>query len=140
MTERLGPPPRGSRYPVWAWKAWRGEESPKPDLRARAHLPPGTRGARIEIDAPAERVLLSDFMRWHCVLAGQYLADDEREDDAVAAMPWSRARAEESWSRIFELGRGDPDYHGPVAERSVQATLWFVTLDDVRRLTWFTAR
>ncbi|MDZ7840387.1 MAG: DUF3841 domain-containing protein [Gammaproteobacteria bacterium] len=82
MRRRLGPPPRGSRYPVWAWKVY-DSDSPRPDLRCVAHLPRGTRGARLEIDVPDERVLLSDFMRWHSVLNGGYLYDDLREDEEM---------------------------------------------------------
>lgn len=138
MERRLGKPPSGSRYPVWAWKAWDGERSPCPDLRYRAHLPKGTRGARIKIDVPDERVLLSDFDRWHIVLANQYLADDHHDDEA--AVRADRQIIEASWERIFELDRGDPAYFGAPSERSIQATLWSIKLEDVLALTWFTAR
>lgn len=43
MRARIGPPPPGSAYPICAWKAWRGRA--KPDLRACAQLPGGTRDA-----------------------------------------------------------------------------------------------
>lgn len=140
MTERLGPPPRGSRYPVWAWSAYNGQRAPRPDLRCRAHLPRGTKGARIEIDVPEERVLLSDFDRWHLVLYGVYLCDDEEDDRRFEAGPYDRASVQQSWQRIFELGRGDPACYGPPSARSIQATLWSIRLDDVRDITWFTAR
>lgn len=146
MRQRLGPPPPGSSYPVWAWKVY-STRSPRPDLRHVAHLPRGTRGARIEFDSPEERVLLSDFMRWHAVLNNSFCADNEQEDDAEDARPRGEEYVEEnlkrikqSWSRIFELERGDPAYHGDISERSIQATLWLVELHQVRSMTWFTAR
>jgi len=141
MAERLGPP-RGSRYPVWAWKVWNGHRSARPDLRSRAHLPRGTRGARLEIDVPEKRVLLSDFSRWHFVLFNDYLYDDRREDEEMERKEVWRDRdlVRQSWVRIFELDRGDPAEFGEPWERSIQATLWSIELRDVRSITWFTAR
>ena len=49
-------------------------------------------------------------------------------------------RIEQSWSRIFELERGDPAEWGDPCERSIQVTLWSVELHQVRAMTWFTAR
>ncbi len=139
MKERLKPPLTGSHYPVWAWKIF-SAHAPRPDLRFSAHLPAGTRGARIEFEVSEQRVLLSDFERWHFVLSAQFLADDEPEDQAVDHLPLSVGRVEASWARIFELERGDPAYHGTLSDRQVQATLWHVKQSEVRALTWFTAR
>lgn len=138
MELRVGPSQSRSNYPIWAWKAWAGQEAPRPDLRSRAHLPSGTRGARIEISVLQERVLLSDFDRWHAVLASLYLADDERDEELCECV--DRQAIEQSWERIFELDRGDPLYHGPVVKRRIQATLWSIKIEDVRSIQWFTAR
>ncbi len=37
MRERLGPPPRGVSYPLWAWARCDGIDRPKPDLRSWRH-------------------------------------------------------------------------------------------------------
>jgi hypothetical protein len=139
MTARLGTPPSGCRYPLWAWKIW-DRRSPRPDLRSRSHLPTGARGARIEFDLPEDRVLLSDFGRWHFVLNHSFLADDEQEAQEAESMTPSAEAIERSWDRIFEIEGGDPAYHGNPAHRAVQATLWSLALSEVRAITWFIAR
>lgn len=141
MEQRLGKPPGRSRTPVWAWKVWNAR-SAKPDLRSSSLLPRDAAGVRIEFEAPPETVLLSDFIRWHAVLNGHYLADDQAED--IAPPSWAfedrHMHILRSWERIFDLERGDPDYFGPLSSRGVQATLWQVEWVQVRKVTPFTAR
>ena len=141
MRQRIGPPPPGSAYPVWAWKVY-SARSPRPDLRRVAQLPRGTRGARIEFETPEDRVLLSDFDRWDCVQCDEFLYDDLQEYEEMEKQKVWRDpdRVEQSWSRIFELERGDPAQWGDPCERSIQVTLWSVELSQVRAMTWFTAR
>lgn len=141
MRQRIGRPQRRCRAPVWAWKFWSGR-SVRPDLRSKGLLPHGAAGVRIEFEASPETVLLSDFTRWHAVLRGTYLEDDEAEASALA--PWAyedrHAHIEKSWERIFELERGDPGYFGPFSARGVQATLWQIEWRQVRKATRFIAR
>ena len=141
MEQRLGKPPGRSRTPVWAWKDW-NERSAKPDLRSSRLLPHGVAGVRIAFEAPAETVLLSDFTRWHAVLNGHYLADDQAEDNAPPSWAFEdrHAHIEKSWERIFDLERGDPGYFGPLSSRGVQATLWLIEWRQVREVTRFIAR
>lgn len=96
-------------------------------MRSRAHLPVGTKGARIEFEAAEDRILASDFDGWHAVLNHPFAAEDERDD-------------ERSWVAIFDLGGGRSSYRADPSERSVQATLWSVELGQVRAIAWFTAR
>jgi hypothetical protein len=126
MGERIGPPPARIRYPIWAWRIWT-PRSPTPDLRSRGHLPPGTRGVRIEFEAAADRVLASDFDGWHAVLNHPFGAEHERDD-------------ERGWGAIFDLGGGRSDYRADPFERSVQATLWSLELHQVHAMTRFVAR
>ena len=69
MTERIGPPPDGVKYPVWAWYKQNGKRS-KPDLRSErwGYGPGGEMYTCIEIDIPDDKVLLSDFDVWHLPL------------------------------------------------------------------------
>lgn len=92
-------------------------------------------------ECDADRVLLSDFDFWHCVLNESYLACDERDFETFysAAEP-DPVRVRESWDRIFDLSFGDPAYCGPVDERSIQATLWQIRREQVRSVQWFRAR
>ena len=48
MRKRIGPPPEGVSYPVWAWYQWRKDRR-KPDLRAQrwSCTPRGAKSFRI---------------------------------------------------------------------------------------------
>jgi len=100
---------------------------------------------------PADQVLLSDFLLWHFVSNGLYLARSRAE---AAEFERKLARAglagfvgghlpnsdlrrarEQSWTRIFELG-GRPSR----AKRSIQATFWELPLSAVRVVDEFVAR
>ena len=68
MSKRIGPPPSGVRFPVWAWYQWEGIRK-RPDMRHHC------RGSNKEeeivlltIEVPDDQVLLSDFDYWHFVL------------------------------------------------------------------------
>jgi len=137
MALRIGKPPAGCSAPVWAWKTWL-ERSDRPDLRSGAHLPRGTAGVRIAFDVEPDQVLLSDFTRWHVVLNNGWLADDEEEDNVWERSPPDDIRG--TWERIFDLGRGCPEYFGPVETRGVQAALWQIEWPQVREVTRFVAR
>jgi hypothetical protein len=124
--------------PVWAWLR------PRPDLRRRGHLPPGTRGVLIEFRAPSSHGLLSDFGSWHVVLNNDYLALSELDDrlfrrhcTLTIGRPWAdphcRSQVEASWEHIFELppAGADPEWYG--TPQFIQATLPYI------RLTWVVA-
>ena len=144
MARRI--PGYGGHYPWWGWVN-------RPDLRRSGHLPPGTKGVRLELEVPDAEVLLSDFDAWHCVLNRSYLALTEEEDEAWEARfrsavpdpyawpppePWySEILA--SWERIFDLhALAATDWRG--GERHLQATFECLRLADVRRVKPFVAR
>ena len=106
MTKRL-PEYRGS-YPIWCWY------SPKPDLRNKAHLPAGTRGALIEIEVEVSRVLLSDFNSWHLILNGS-------------------PRSKKVLDSIFNQGKFAKD-------TIIQGVVEKIDLQDVARVKYFVAR
>ena len=64
MAERIGPPPEGVIYPVWAWPA--AVEHFSNDLK------PGQ--VKIEFEAPRDRILLSNFEGWHAVINDYFFA------------------------------------------------------------------
>jgi len=147
LARRVGPPPRGVTFPVWAWPV-------KPDLRARAWFPSGTAGARIEAEVEDDELLASDFDRFHAVLNRHYLERDRADDDAfVRALarsgapdwphtPALRARIEASWPRIFAFDRAtrDPRRHGRRADALIQVVCWQLRRDQVVRIDRFVAR
>ena len=68
MRKRIGEPPNGVIFPVWAWFQYDKER--KPDLRRErwSNGCPGETLVCINIDIDDSRVLLSDFSAWHHVL------------------------------------------------------------------------
>ena len=84
MKRRIGNPPEGVSYPVWAWYMWEGERK-KPDLR-RERWGNGWKGERfacMEIDIPEAEVILSDFDSWSIILLHELLSDSEEEDNRL---------------------------------------------------------
>jgi len=155
MRHRIGAPLDKATLPLWAWHTWQ-DDSPRPDLRCNGHLPRGERAARIEFAVAPSNVLLSDFMLWHHVLGYWYLAKsakDEREFflalrehglESCRTRPLPNRvlddRLKASWVRIFELGQMFTKEGNARAVRSIQATLWALPLESVKKIEWFTAR
>mgnify|MGYP001583867129 CR=1 FL=1 len=140
------------QHPLWTW------HFPRPDLRGGALLSRGIRGVRLELQVPPDRVLLSDFEAWHCVLNRHYLALTEREDDRFEvlcrrrtgkAIPrWSnlpadlRAHVRMSWERIFDLERlaSSPVWKPRRGTSDIQGTVAEIRLEEVVRADPFIAR
>ena len=150
---RLRLPHPHARFPLWGWYRWQGIQQARPDLRASGHLEKGMAGVRIEFEVPEDRVLLSDFDAWHCVLNRCFLSLREEEEETFAenlkraGVRWGwpypepfHSRIVSSWERIFNLEAGAPEWWGPLSERSVQATFWELGLSQVRRVDRFTAK
>ncbi len=86
MRKRIGEPPEGVTYPVWAWYQWENARK-KPDLR-RERWENGFRGERfacMEIDIPDEKVVLFDFDSWSIILLNGFISDTEEESDRLEA-------------------------------------------------------
>ena len=155
MRERIGDPLNKSTPPLWAWHTY-WDDSPRPDLRRTGHLSRGERAARIEFTVAPSNVLLSDFMLWHYVLNYVYLsksAKEEREfsrslrehglESCITRPLPSRVldeRIKASWVRIFEIGKMFTRDGNVRAGQCIQATLWALQLESVKKIDWFTAR
>ncbi len=154
------PRPSEDSMPIWAWWQWWGDRR-RPDLRASGYLPKGTRGIRVELQVKTDRVLLSDFELWHYVLNYWYLPKTEKEGGVFEKkltraglslvgcshehpLPHAgfRREVENSWERMFDLSWTDPNHRIVSASknRSIQATLWELLMDDVVEIKEFTAR
>ena len=152
MAKRVGPPPSGVRFPIWAYFKQQGETSGKPYMRAYRRLYDGPLDCmRLEVDEA--RALLSDEDDWHFPLNYWYLsasrADSDAFDDWVASLgvgfrsisDWSqdspalrevRRCVEDSWSLMFDLDGPRDEYgHFPSIKRSYQATFWELRREDV---------
>ena len=162
MERRLTVPrPNKDAMPIWAWYQWEGAVRLKPDLRAGGHLPEGTKGVRVECRVDDCRVLLSDFDLWHYVLNYWYLPETEEHGEAFEKNLTSaglsfykcdhspRCPTPNSDERSKGVGSESSTWTGPTRatviadprkQKSIQATLWELVLDDVVRVKEFTAR
>lgn len=127
-----------------------------PDLRASGHLPSGTVGVRLELDVDPDDVLLSDFELWHYVLNYWYLprslSDGNRFERKLQAQGSCYYRSKPlpdanyhdeivaSWDRIFAVDWAQRGLASPRKKKSIQACMWQIRLDTVRRESEFKAR
>ena len=142
MKKRIGDPPAGTEYPVWAWHTQNWKHR-KPDLRAERWCcgSGGELYACIEIEIPDESVLLSDFDNWHCVL-NRYLVseteEEDREQDAFyESLPENEKTEymERNWERIFDIAPFENDWTS--RGKWVQAVFWELKKEQIRKVRFF---
>ncbi len=142
MVQRIGASPDGIHYPVWAWYQWEGKRK-RQDLRRSGYADRGTPMVQITFEAEENKFLLSDFDLWCRVLASDYLATSEAEWDAYYAdHPHTTQKdVEPSWQRVFDLTISEPDWgiRDP-SRKSIQATLWQIKMEQVKKVEHFVAK
>lgn len=156
MEEQLGSR-IGNNYPLWAWHTWDCAAKKKPDLRSTSHFMKGTKGVRIEIEKDPKDVLLSDFDLWHFPLCYYYYIGKSEEDcirfdEHVKSKGFSfthdyfelsidlQKEIQESWKRVFDLTLSDPFITYKPTDKVIQATFWSLSMDEVKKVDYFTAR
>ena len=110
MVKRVGPPPEGVEFPVWAWHTLNWKHR-RPDMRWSHFRGRKRPFALMEVEIPDKDVLLSDEELWHFVLNDSYLSDVANEAEADAAEKafdtlseaQQRIIKERSWERIFSV-------------------------------------
>lgn len=141
MTSRIGPPPHGVEFPIWAWHT-RNWKHKKPDLRESDMRNYPEPMVLMELEIPDDQVLLSDEDLWYHVLS-KWLIDDstnEEEWDAIHRRLDSLPPAEResqiiaSWEKIFDIISVDNDWY--CRGRFVQATFWEIRMEYLKH-TWF---
>jgi hypothetical protein len=146
MTQRLGAPPKGVKYPVWAWHTQNSKHA-KPDLRReRWGCGPGDEDYTcMELEIPDDEVLLSDFDSWITVLNNYFITDSEEEYNDLEAQYTQMSEQErrhflsENWERVFDVSYLDNDW----TKRGdwIQATFWVLKKEYIRKVQFFrTAR
>ncbi|MDR1339059.1 MAG: DUF3841 domain-containing protein [Prevotellaceae bacterium] len=149
MALRVGPPPEGVKYPIWAWHTldWRHK---KPDLRRAECRNYTGNQVCIELEIPDKDVLLSNEDMWYIVLNNGYYgdysdyyddSDYEREEKWFDNLPPDeQIRVKrKSWERIFDVTpprENEWDSHG----KYVQATFWELRMDQVIEARHFKGR
>lgn len=137
MREKIGEPPEGVKYPVWAWYQWEGVRK-RPDMRGshKCYSPKGTPIVLMTVDVPDENVLLSDFDMWSVVLTNGYLAIDEKDDENFCG---NQKDIEQSWRRVFEID-AEFEYYVSSDRKSIQATMWEIRAEWVKNAEFFVSR
>ena len=141
MRTRIGEPPAGVEYPVWAWYQWEGKRKRR-DLRHAGFAKRGTPMVQIEFAAEDKSSLLSDFDEWLGVLNNTYIADNQDDFDRFY-LPGLEESQEEicaSWEKVFDLERCTPNWDYPPERKSIQACVWEVRMSQVKKMQFFTAK
>lgn len=156
MDEKIGVRPFPECFPVWGWYQYDNAYKKKPDLRNAGFLPKGTKGVRLEINKNENNVLLSDFILWNIPFGYQsYIGANEEDSESFEKMleekSLDRKRFEDlptmiqseiikSWDKVLDLDFDDSYYTILKANKSIQATFWSLSFDEVVKVDEFVAR
>lgn len=156
MKIRLRQPQGEELHPIWSWYQFYDAKKRKPDLRKTSHLPPGTKGIRIEFSKKRDEVLLSDFILWHFPLSYKdYIGKNEKdairfakklkkynlENESFQGLPTNlKNEIKESWSKIFDMKFEDKYFTNRFEEKMIQACCWRINIDEVIKIDKFIAR
>lgn len=122
IKERISLPPKGVTTPIWCWYT---QEEPG-EINRTIEFP---NQVWLELEIPKERILLSSFDLWHCVL-GNFPIYEETEDydekyvNDIDKLPEAEQRQliEQSWEKIFDVKDDD---------KWLQGCMWELKYDDV---------
>ena len=124
------------KYPIWAWYAYNGKNR-KPDLRRLGYAEKGTKLVCLEIEVDENKVLLSDFDLWHCVLNDCFVSDDDAQLDEFYTLSEDKQDKlkKESWDKI--IVKKDEDIP---KDAYIQATFFELRKEDIKKVQFFTAK
>ena len=144
MKKRIGDPPEGVIYPVWAWHTQRSKRH-KPDLCSErwANGYDEEKFVCLEIEVPDEQVLLSDFDLWSLILLDSIITETEEEDHKLTEIykeltPQKQLEMKyKNWNRVFDVTPFENEW----TRRGswIQATFWVLTKDMIKKVRHFKA-
>lgn len=156
MKVRIGKIPFPECDPIWAWYQYSGSKNRRPDLRNSALLKRGEKGVCIQIEKKDSEVLLSDFHLWSYPLSFKmYLGNFEQDSldfdkffekrnlDSLNfdTFPLEiKHKIVKSWDKIFDLYFDDPYHAHKRSDKSIQATFWSLSINEITKVDYFTAR
>ena len=143
MTQRIGPPSPDVKLPLWAWYRYYGGKR-KP-FTSGWREEKGHKIYRLDFEADAAQVLVSDFTDWHCVLNNSYLGVSLADYDAYEAAfdlpdlsPALEAKAKaikrKSWETIFDLELVKVFGERVEKRECIQACLWRIELSQINKV------
>jgi hypothetical protein len=136
MKRRIGDPPDGVTYPIWAWHTLSGKPA-KVDLRRTEFNNYHGENYILTVEIPNEQVLLSDEENWHYVLNNWYLSEDNNEAEHEQTERWFNSLSpseqlevkRKSWKRIFDVTPFENEWRRRGS--FVQATFWELRIEQV---------
>jgi hypothetical protein len=141
MREILPLPEIECNHPLWSWFKYRGKR--KPDLRFSGYSNKGDVLYRIEFEIEDNKVLLTDFSDWHLILN----SSDEDKLLNSSSLPldcYNKEEIEEILKEGWEILDDKLIYNWDnvildvnSVKSDIQATVWFVNLDQVNNITKF---
>lgn len=126
MTEKIGPPPEGIKYPVWAWYRLRTRQA-RPDLRWVEFRGAAKEMVLIELEKEDSQVVLSDEEIWTVAQLNDtaWCRNDEELDWYYNPdMEGKEKFKKESWYRVFEINQAP----------HVQATFWELRKEEIKKI------
>ncbi len=141
MKKTIGNPPRGVKYPVWAWYLYEGKNK-RPDMRHR-DVRVNEKSVLLEVEIPDNEVLLTDEEFWHSILNDniyykannmkdisdeQWWIEAEKEDKYFNSLSPKEKKIykEKSWENIICIPDVDTSY--------VQATFWELKASQIKKV------
>lgn len=139
MREKIGPPPKGVSYPIWAWHTWDFQHR-APDTESSAFLKRSERKILFTLEISDGELVLSDFDAWQNVMLETYVADirSEEEYDAleehIDALSPKELDQEivRSWDNVFLTDKVDNGFM--LRGRYVQATFWEIKKEYIKEV------
>ncbi len=141
MKERIGNPPEGVKYPIWAWFRVEGENK-KPDMR-KTEYKVSEKSVILEMEIPDTDVLLTDHTMWHSVLNDflnfkvnyvegisdeewDLLSEKELEYYYSLSVEEQRLYKENSWKRVICFPTDNYKF--------IQATFWEIKKSQIKKV------
>lgn len=129
MIKKIGKPPSGVHYPLWAWHTLDGKRN-KPDLRMGGYAKRGERQVLIEFEIPDDKVVLTDFCLWHFVLNDFWIIDAVDDNEWEEKHKWFENHSQEeqkilkvkSWQKVFDTHKAESKF--TQTGYDIQATFW----------------
>jgi hypothetical protein len=130
------------KHPIWAWYKHCGKRVP--DLRKSGHISKGEIGYRIKFEIENNKILLTDFSDWHLVLNR---SEEDRLLEATVLEIEENDDLETYRKEGFNIDNGRLIYNWSniiltedSCKQDIQATLWYVKLEQVISVKKFKAR
>ncbi|WP_400247474.1 DUF3841 domain-containing protein [Niallia sp. JL1B1071] len=117
--------------PIWLWAT-------KPNLSEEGHFNKGTKAVCLTVEIPENKVLLSDFDAWHCVLNDGFCMISEEEDRLFEQGKLTITK-EQSWERIFHIAKLRNSEMWNNGDQIVQGVTSVIQKEQILNIEYFIA-